>query len=110
MSQRTAEVEIAGKKVVIKELTFDDSLAVDSKIPANDEGMPSGIALSKVYALASVQSVDGVPLRPAANEGEWRRGAAMFSAMDGFALAKAYNDAFPSPTGADLKNESSDPA
>ena len=107
---RTATVEVAGRSIVLRELTFEDSLAVDSRVPTDENGIPSGTALAKVYALASIQSIDGIHCRPAAGGVEWNQAAAMFSAMDGFALAKAYNDAFPPITGDVLKNESSDPA
>lgn len=107
---RTATVEVAGHKIVLQELTFEDSLAVDSRIPTNEDGIPSGTALSKVYALASIQSIDEIACRPAASEVDWKMAISMFSAMDAFALAKAYSDAFPAPVGQALKNESSDPA
>ena len=96
-------VEIAGKKVVLGELSFNDSIAVDSRIPSDENGMPSSTALSKIYALASIKSVDGVVVRPTANDVEWNSTASLFSAMDGFALANAYNEAFPVLVGEALK-------
>jgi hypothetical protein len=107
---RTATVKVGNKEVVFKELTFEESLAVDGLIPANDEGMPSPIAISKIYALAAVQSIDGVVMRPAAGGVEWKQGLSMFSASEAFQLAKAYNEAFPTATGDEQKNGSSDPA
>jgi len=110
---------IGDKTIELQELTFDESIAVDSYVPANEDGAPSPIALLKIYAIAAVRKINNEPLFPTAGRVQWRRVAEKFSAADAFTLSKEYNAMFPqveeknenpSAIGAALKNESSEPA
>ncbi len=103
-------VMVGKKRVELVELSLADSLAVDPNIPTDDNGVPSPLALSKIYALAAVRKVDDVSVNPTAGEAEFQRVVRMFTAMEGFQLAQKYSDAFPTEVGEELKNESSAPA
>ena len=111
---------IGDKEIELQELTFDESISVDSYVPVNEDGAPSPIALLKIYAIAAVRKINGEPLYPATGKVQYRRVAEKFSAADAFTLAKEYNLMFPQEVepgeissnghakGAALKNESSE--
>lgn len=104
---------IGDKEIELQELTFDESIAVDSYVPVNEDGAPSPIALLKIYAIAAVRKINGEPLYPATGKVQYRRVAEKFTAADAFTLSKEYNLMFPQESepgealGAALKNGSS---
>lgn len=86
---------IGDKTIDLQELTFDESIAVDSYVPANEDGSPSPIALLKIYAIAAIRRINGEPVFPATGKVQYRRVAERFTAADAFTLSKEYNGMFP---------------
>ena len=105
---RSRTCKIGDKEIEIRELSFDESIAVDRYVPLDEDGTPSPLALLKIYAIASVRKVNGELLFPTGGKVQFMRVSGMFSAADAFTLAKEYNLMFPQAeeeSGAALKNE-----
>jgi hypothetical protein len=115
---KTATVKIGDMQVEIAELSFKDSLAVDSLIPMMEiidkrtgkpTSVPSAIAMGKIYALATVRKIDGELLFPCGGPVQFERVAQRFTANEAFELMGAVDSAFGENTvGEELKNGSTE--
>lgn len=100
-ARKSVEVTVGKKKIELVELTFEESLAVDKYIPSDDDGIPSTVSIQKIYALAAVRKIDGVPINPTGGELDWKLAMSKFTATEAFVLLKAFNESF----GGDVKGE-----
>lgn len=109
MEKRTTTIKIGQHDVTIQEITTRDSLAVDCYVPVDEEtGMPSSVSMTKVYALAAIRAIDGVPYNPLSSKVDFDAVAEAISPWECLKIVELYDKSFDEKL-VSAKNESSGP-